>query len=969
MYHLIKSWNKPIFVSLFIVVLFVMFPMMSVADDVVSVLDDADSLNDWTSDNTLTLDTTDKTEGNASIQSSGNLPRFYKKIFSSPVDTGVTVANGRLEFDLYVSDVSQFTTDAGQVELNSSTTFNQDELNWSITELGLGDGWNHIELDFDQASQIGSPDLSAIERFSINRPVTSSITMKVDNLVVTEKYTTLDNADSLNGWTSQNTLTLDTTDKQEGQASIQSSGSDDRFFTNDFSVPVDTGVTVESGQLEFDLYVSDVSQFTTAKGQVELNSSNTFNQDELYWYISYLDLQNGWNHVKLRLDRANMIGNPDLDAIERFSIYRPVTSSITMKIDNLVVTEKYTTLDNGDALNGWTSQNTLTLDTTDKQEGQASIQASGSNDRFFTKDLSIPVDTGVAIESGRLEFDLYVSDVSQFTTANGQIELNSATTFNQDEFYWYISDISLANGWNHVELDMDQANIIGNPDLNAIQRFSINRPVTSSITMKIDNLKVTDPVYQMRKQFFTGPILDHIDLDSLDPKNMSDDSQIGVVAQFQYLEFKPGHEHRRPEKVLPYAEAAGIKWLRTGYGYRWVADDMPHQTFTAPDYMDKWVNMEAGLGIRPSFTLTTGPDYMPEFSNDMTTYTNEFNAYSQFLINRYGDKIGAMEILNEPFHDWTEIFGGDRFGGGAWVNEYADFVMSAASAIKQANPNIQVVNGMSDYSPTIEQLRYQPTTPIDVVNNHHYPQTLAPDYTPFGNDPNNGEFVSSDLELDRVIPDYIMQTEKVAERDLDMWMTETGVHTKLVSEVHQAKDALRALTVGFLSGADKMFYFKLLEGSDQTLKVSHYGLLTTDYQPNPVYFALGRLNALTGGMATPDPDFQATINNLNSERPLWSDEVLKAGRTFKLNEEIRMEKLNLKNGNSLLAVWSTAHSTADDIADRQIEFAVNDILGDRPILVDPLTGNSSVLSTQTDSGDVLFTLDVKDYPQFILVHE
>lgn len=492
-------------------------------------------------------------------------------------------------------------------------------------------------------------------------------------------------------------------------------------------------------------------------------------------------------------------------------------------------------------------------------------------------------------------------------------------------------------------------------------------------------------VDQLRSEFFEGPILDYIDLDLLDPSKISDQAEFGAIAQFQYKN-KPGFEHVVPEKILPFAAAAGIKWLRTGYGYRWVSNEdpynpepMPREEFTAPGYMDKWINMEYELGFKPSITLGTGRTSLQKYKDDMDAYNNEYGRYAQYLIERYGDKIGAMELSNEPYHDWVNVFGGDRFSGGLWVKKYADFVASVSADIKDAAPNIPVINGMSDFSPAIEQLKYNPDTQIDVMNYHHYPQRLSPEYAPFGHFPRNGEFVSSGIFLEDVASDYMNQSKAISgNEDLQMWITETGVHTKAETYIHQAKDALRVYTVGLGSeDIDKTFYFNIIDGQDLNKRPHNYGLVTSDYQPKPSYFAVARLSALTqGGTAKPDANFQAIITNIkvsdSSALPLWSDDVKKAGIMHHVKENIEIKKLNLESGGSLIAVWSTAHTDrgVDEFVPRRIEFTVNQSLGEHPIYVDPLSGKSEALHERKAAGDSnyeSFTMDVEDYPKFIYI--
>ncbi len=145
-----------------------------------NVLDNCNSLNGWSSSNSLTLDTSDKKEGTASIQSAGSGTDEFRKTFSTPVNSGVTAANGYLQFWYYVSDVSKFNAD-NQVELGSGGQMDTNEYTWSLS--GLANGWNFISLKISNAAVTGgTPNLSAINWFRIYHYKNGSVTTKIDGI-------------------------------------------------------------------------------------------------------------------------------------------------------------------------------------------------------------------------------------------------------------------------------------------------------------------------------------------------------------------------------------------------------------------------------------------------------------------------------------------------------------------------------------------------------------------------------------------------------------------------------------------------------------------------------------------------------------------------------------------------------------------------------------------------------------------
>jgi len=150
---------------------------------IIRVLDNADSASGWTGSNTVSVDMADKQEGNGALTSSGLGPDWFKKTFSTPVNTGVTEAGGFFKLWIYISDVTRInTTRDAQIELTSSGGPDANEYSWNVNDLNLINGWNLVSLRFSDAAKIGSPDLNAINYFRIYGFLKASITRKIDDL-------------------------------------------------------------------------------------------------------------------------------------------------------------------------------------------------------------------------------------------------------------------------------------------------------------------------------------------------------------------------------------------------------------------------------------------------------------------------------------------------------------------------------------------------------------------------------------------------------------------------------------------------------------------------------------------------------------------------------------------------------------------------------------------------------------------
>jgi hypothetical protein len=150
-------------------------------------LDTCDALSTWVSAgaNTLSYTTSDKKQGTGSIQMIGSATEEFKKVFSPAFNSGTTISNGTLSFWYFVSDVTK--TGTVRVELGSGGAADVNELSWALT--GLVNGWNQISLNFSDASQIGTPNLNALNWFRIYSTKSASITTRIDAIQVLNSAT------------------------------------------------------------------------------------------------------------------------------------------------------------------------------------------------------------------------------------------------------------------------------------------------------------------------------------------------------------------------------------------------------------------------------------------------------------------------------------------------------------------------------------------------------------------------------------------------------------------------------------------------------------------------------------------------------------------------------------------------------------------------------------------------------------
>ncbi|MGH3741342.1 MAG: hypothetical protein ACRDT1_08420, partial [Micromonosporaceae bacterium] len=426
-----------------------------------------------------------------------------------------------------------------------------------------------------------------------------------------------------------------------------------------------------------------------------------------------------------------------------------------------------------------------------------------------------------------------------------------------------------------------------------------------------------------------------------------------------------------PENMLPFAVAAGIKWLRTGLvhsDWDWVADK-------PTESLRDWVSADLEHGIKPLFTV----------NNNANVGTAEEISGAVDLVRgavaEWGADVGAFMFGNEPGNGiWKNHYGGD-YAGGPWVQRYANFVDQGSQAIKASHPDVFLVNGVQVEQVAMAQLK-QSSPDIDALCMHHYTYRhgVPPELNPRTADPKFDDFATSDPEFERSMRDYLRQGRQLLRRpDLQLWMTEVGIPSlshreyepdtlESMSLGQQAKTVARMLTLGQLAVTKTFIYTLADQGHNPARDNDNYGLVTDQVTPKPAFFVVGRISALTGGQAAPDPDFLAVVTRIHGDTlPTYVKHVGSPSRLVK--EEIKAERFTTADGNSLIAIWSTA-PPRENFAPRRVTLAVNKSLGRNPILVDPLTGESALLATRPAPGGVHeFTLDVHDYPHFVVADE
>lgn len=122
-------------------------------------------------------------------------------------------------------------------------------------------------------------------------------------------------------------------------------------------------------------------------------------------------------------------------------------------------------------------------------QGAACIEFTGSNADEYNKVFTTAYNSGVAANNAVLQFWYYISDTSK-SGAQNSVEIGSAGHGGDNVYSWTMS--KLDTGWNLITLAVTDASDIGEPDLNAINWFSLENTKTDQLITRIDEIQILD---------------------------------------------------------------------------------------------------------------------------------------------------------------------------------------------------------------------------------------------------------------------------------------------------------------------------------------------------------------------------------------------------------------------------------------------------------------------------------------------
>jgi len=343
------------------------------------------------------------------------------------------------------------------------------------------------------------------------------------------------------------------------------------------------------------------------------------------------------------------------------------------------------------------------------------------------------------------------------------------------------------------------------------------------------------------------------------------------------------------DRQLDLLDRLGATTARVDVGWSSLMTDGPGQISTwYRDRLDSLVAKASARGLRLIVTLAETPCWAssaPEslklgcvgawWDRDVTRYpptrAADYGDAAAWVAARYGSRIAALEVWNEPNHPdpaWARLLSADQ------ATAYAALVKAAYPAVKQVAPTLPLLAGAISFGDVafVEALYARGLKGFyDGLSIHPYNEWRAP------GSPHDPQWAKYDL----VMGTEAVHNTMLAHGDLSpMWITETGWTTCVVgsskpcvTEAQQAAylEATLPIVQGWSFVRALVFYGLRNKGTDARNSEHMYGMVRQDYSEKPAVAAVSRaFRAATTASVPPTPSATPTPTPTPSATPTGS---------------------------------------------------------------------------------------------------
>ncbi len=286
--------------------------------------------------------------------------------------------------------------------------------------------------------------------------------------------------------------------------------------------------------------------------------------------------------------------------------------------------------------------------------------------------------------------------------------------------------------------------------------------------------------------------------------------------------------HDEAEQTASLITALGFQSVRTGV--TWTHLEAVQNVWEWADY-DRSFSIFAEHGITPCVLLSYSTQWASTGDHNAKDWRDwgfappqpqEYAHYAQEVARRYGKFTHYWEIWNEADND---------FWRGS-VTQYAALFDAASMAIKQVQPDAQVMN--SGFS----EVRFRPTFIPDFMSDVH----AKPDVMAYHSHGPLGNLLRADANVD--------MARQAAGWRMPKWMNESGFWSSPGnSEYEQAVALVQKMSYAPVLGDSAYFWYDLRDnGVDPSNAEDNFGLVRNDYSPKASALAAYNLINTLGGL-------------------------------------------------------------------------------------------------------------------------
>lgn len=385
---------------------------------------------------------------------------------------------------------------------------------------------------------------------------------------------------------------------------------------------------------------------------------------------------------------------------------------------------------------------------------------------------------------------------------------------------------------------------------------------------------------------------------------------------------------RNPETSVPLIRQMGAGWLRDSF--HWPQLEKEKGKITIPAYMVHAVNVANQNGIRTMPVLTSGNEFYDD--GKFPQSDEAVQAFGNFVyecVRVMKGKVDTFQIWNEFHHTWNGMHP-DYATNPSQVVADKEYIRQGAAAYvkllkvayaraKEANPDCKIV-GLGCV-PSLWP--YWVEAMLDAGAAQYMDYMSLNEY-------------DGDRPPERLLVANLKNIVRIAEEkgagDIPIWITETGWPSSGVSELNQAKYAVRQYLLFRDIGLDKIFWYDFKnDGNDHTDREMSYGIIYSNgerkkkpYSAKPSYVALSNMNDKIG----------------NAE--------IQEHTTTEDGTEIF--KLRRSDGDFVYVLWNLNGNTAATVDFGEAQAEVYDIFGNRQEL---------------ENANGIYTISVSDEPVYM----